>query len=425
MSILRTSLRLLVIVTIFSSAYTQLARSESLPQYHPLKENRVALERPNSARQMAYNVNKKFEGIADRFGNGDLEGAMKSLTTMLEWNLSKYEKAVVYQFMGFVYVQQNKIDEAIDVFSKCVNLNVLSNTQHQSTVFNLASLYGSKEQWDLAISSLMDFYKFEADPASESYIMAGIAYFQKGQPLEALPYITIANIKSLEPKESWLQLELAILFLNKRYDDAVNIVKQLATYWPEKEKYWETMAGAYMEMQKDADALAALNLGYKNNAIEKKETLESLARLSLYLEIPYQAAVIMEENMDAGLIERNEDNLRLLLGAWTSAREFDEAIEVIDVLAPMLNDGKLFIQKAMLLNEKGDWSGIKEATEMALLDDDLENPGDVFILRGMAHTELAEYEEAIDAFTEAIEVGTDSNKRNAEAWIEYVSDRRG
>ena len=119
------------------------------------------------------------------------------------------------------------------------------------------------------------------------------------------------------------------------------------------------MAGAYMEMQKDADALAALNLGYKNNSIEKKETLESLARLSLYLEIPYQAAVIMQENMDAGLIERNEDNLRLLLGAWTSAREFKEAIEVIDVLAPMIEDGSLFIQKAMLLNEMSDWDGIK------------------------------------------------------------------
>ena len=185
------------------------------------------------------------------------------------------------------------------------------------------------------------------------------------------------------------------------------------------------MAGAYMEMQKDADALAALNLGYKNNSIEKKETLESLARLSLYLEIPYQAAVIMQENMDAGLIEKNEDNLRLLLGAWTSAREFKEAIEVIDVLAPMIEDGSLFIQKAMLLNEMSDWDGIKEATEMALLDPNLENPGDVFILRGMAHTELEEYDQAIKSFTEAIEVGTESNKRNAESWIEYVSDRRG
>ena len=212
--------------------------------------------------------------------------------------------------MGFIYVNQNKIDDAIEVFSKCVEYNVLGNTQHQGTLFNIASLYGSKEQWDLAIASLMEFFKYEKDPAAESYIMTGIAYFQQGKPLEALPYITMANLKSLEPKQSWLELELAILFLNKRYDDAINIVKQLATYWPEKEKYWETMAGAYMEMQKDADALAALNLGYKNNSIEKKETLESLARLSLYLEIPYQAAVIMQENMDAGLIERNEDNLR-------------------------------------------------------------------------------------------------------------------
>ena len=150
-----------------------------------------------------------------------------------------------------------------------------------------------------------------------------------------------------------------------------------------------------------------------------------MARLSLYLEIPYQAAVIMQENMDAGLIEKNEDNLRLLLGAWTSAREFKEAIEVIDVLAPMIEDGSLFIQKAMLLNEMSDWNGIKEATEMALLDPNLENPGDVFILRGMAHTELEEYDQAIESFTEAIEVGTESNQRNAESWIEYVSDRRG
>ena len=60
------------------------------------------------------------------------------------------------------------------------------------------------------------------------------------------------------------------------------MVKKLSTYWPEKEKYWETMAGTYMEMQKDADALAALNLGYKNDAISKAETLENLARLNLF-----------------------------------------------------------------------------------------------------------------------------------------------
>ena len=199
--------KLLIVLPLLFGANAEYSISESLPQYHPLREDRVAIERPNSARQMTNNVNKKFEGIADRFGDNDFEGAMENLQKMLSWNLTKYEEAVVYQFMGFIYVNQNKIDDAIEVFSKCVEYNVLGNTQHQGTLFNIASLYGSKEQWDLAIASLMEFFKYEKDPAAESYIMTGIAYFQQGKPLEALPYITMANLKSLEPKQSWLELD--------------------------------------------------------------------------------------------------------------------------------------------------------------------------------------------------------------------------
>ena len=416
-------LKSLVILFLVSTSIVD--ASSQLPIHHPLRADRIAVERPNSSRQFSYNVEKKFQGVSDRFGNGDLDGAMESLRSMMEWNLSKYEKAVVYQFMGFVYVQQNNVDEAIRVFKKVVDLNVLSNSQHQSTQFNLASLYGSQEKWDLAIETLMMFYKFQKEPVSESYIMTGIAYFQKGQPLEALPYIHIANEKALKPKEQWLQLELAILFINKRYDEAIEVVTKLSTYWPEKEKYWETMAGTYMEMQKDADALAALSLGYKNDAISKAETLENLARLNLYLEIPYQAATLIEKNIDRGSIENNEKNLRLLLGAWTAAREFDKAIGVIDILAPLTGEGKLYIQKAMLLNENGDWKGVQDATEKALTDTGLENPGDVYILRGMAETELGNYDQAVESFSQAIELGSETNKRNAEAWIEYVSDRKG
>tara|TARA_Y100000748_G_scaffold303072_1_gene307111 strand:- start:427 stop:1692 length:1266 start_codon:yes stop_codon:yes gene_type:complete len=419
------SLHFKVLFIFFISFSATIDAATNLPIHHPLRADREAIERPNSSRQFSYNVEKKFQGISDRFGAGDLDGALDSLESMLDWNISKYERAVVYQFMGFVFVQQNKIDEAIDVFKRVVDLNVLSNSQHQSTQFNLASLYGSQEKWNLAIETLMKFYMFEKEPVSESYIMTGIAYFQKGQPLEALPYIHIANEKAVKPKETWLQLELAILFINKRYSEAIDVVKKLSTYWPEKEKYWETMAGTYMEMQKDADALAALSLGYKNDAISKAETLENLARLNLYLEIPFQAGTLIEKNIQEGNIENSEKNLRLLLGAWTAAREFNKAIEVIDVLAPITGEGKLYIQKAMLLNENGDWKGVQDATAKALTDEELENPGDVYILRGMAETELGNYEEAIESFTQAMEVGTETNKKNAEAWIDYVADRRG
>jgi hypothetical protein len=44
---------------------------------------------------------------------------------------------------------------------------------------------------------------------------------------------------------------------------------------------------------------------------------------------------------------------------------------------------------------------------------------------GMAQTELEEYDQAINSFEKAVELGTAGNKRNAEAWIEYVTDRKG
>ena len=106
--------------------FTETFSAEKLPSYHPLTEERTALERRSTAPQMNYNVNKKFESVAERFGDGDLEGAMKSLQSMLNWNINDYERAVIYQFMGFVYVQQNNIDMAIEVFRKCTDLDILS-----------------------------------------------------------------------------------------------------------------------------------------------------------------------------------------------------------------------------------------------------------------------------------------------------------
>ena len=106
------------------------ALGEPLPAYHPLKEERVVIERANKTGEFggawSSNVGKKFESVSDYFGNGELEQAMTVLQAMLTWNLSKYERAYVYQFMGFVYVQQNNIEKAIEVFKQCIQLDSLS-----------------------------------------------------------------------------------------------------------------------------------------------------------------------------------------------------------------------------------------------------------------------------------------------------------
>ena len=105
---------------------TPVVLGEPLPAYHPLKEERVVTERANKTSGQfggawSSNVGKKFEAVSDYFGNGELEQAMDILQAMLTWNLSKFERAYVYQFMGFIYVQRNNIDRAIEVFKNAYN----------------------------------------------------------------------------------------------------------------------------------------------------------------------------------------------------------------------------------------------------------------------------------------------------------------
>src|SRR5690606_38710494 len=132
---------------------------------------------------------------------------------------------------------------------------------------------------------------------------------------------------------------------------------------------------------------------------------------------------ILEQEMRRGRVEETEANLELLRSAWTAAREFAKAVEVIDRLAPMADDGEYYMQKAQLLNEQGDWAGIIEATERALEKGGLEQTGAAYVLMGMAYAELGEYGRALEALGRARDFES-AARRNAEAWIEYVRDRQ-
>ena len=79
------NLHLKVMVVLFIGFSAIADAASNLPIHHPLRADRVAIERPNSSRQFSYNVEKKFQGISDRFGSGDLVGAMESLESMLEY----------------------------------------------------------------------------------------------------------------------------------------------------------------------------------------------------------------------------------------------------------------------------------------------------------------------------------------------------
>lgn len=373
---------------------------------------------------MSESAYKRLTQIHEFMGNGELDEALKRLNSLKNSRLSDYENALVLQTYGFIYAQQGEYGAAIDAFEACLALDALSNIAQQGMLYSLAGLYGSEGRFQDAINVMSEWFKYAQEPVpANAYMLVGSSYSELDDYAKALPYVMEAIKRSEEPKESWYQLALAINFERGDFTEAARLLREMIVFWPNRPRNWEMLSSAYMELKQDQNALATLMLAYQKGLIQEENKLLNLVKMNMFMEIPFEGGRILEEEMNNGRIEKTQANLELLLSAWTSAREFDKAIAVIDVLAPMVGSSDYYWQRAQLFNEKANWPEVISSVTQALERGGLKRPGEAYVLMGMAHSELGEFDRAIAAFEQAKKHGDDA-RRNATAWIDYVNDRR-
>ena len=412
----------LLVLAPLAAAQTDLG---NLPQWHPLRADRVAEEREEPPASMSESFYRRLSRTHELLDEDNLTDALDLMDRIRTDRLSDYEAAQLYQTYGFVYSQMERESEAFEAFEKCLELDALPTMVQQGIVYSVAGYYSGEERFEESNNTLMRWFRFEAEPRSEAYILMGANFAQQEMMQDALPYVIRANELAEAPNESWRNLQLAIHVELRQVPEAIELLKENIGIWPDKLRFYQVLSGLYMEVNNDEGALSALTIPWYRGMLDTESDILSLTRLNLYLENPARAGEVLSQAMERGHVEENFDNLRLLLNAWTMAREMDRAVDAIDKLAELADDGEFFHRKAMLLNETGDWDGVVNSCRRALEKGGLENPGEVWILQGVALAELRRFDEAIEAFESAKRDGSDNIRRNANAWIGYVRDRTG
>ena len=397
----------------------------NLPQWHPLRADRAAEEREEPSASMSESFYRRLSRTHELLDEDNLTEALDLMDRIRTDRISDYEAAQLYQTYGFVYSQLEREEEAFAAFEKCLELDALPTFVQQGIVYSVAGYYAGEERFEDSNSTMLRWFRYEAEPQSEAYILMGANFAQQERMRDALPYVIRANELAEEPNESWRNLQLAIHVELRQVPEAIELLKENIGIWPDKLRFYLVLSGLYMEAENDEGALSALIIPWHRGMLETEPDILSLTRLSLFLENPARAGEILSQAMERGYVEENSENLRLLLSSWTMAREMDRAVDTIDKLAQLSDDGEFFHRKAMLLNESGDWEGVVDSCSRALEKGGLENPGEVWILQGVALAELRRFDEAIEAFENAKREGSDNIRRNANAWIGYVRDRTG
>ncbi|HKY90342.1 MAG TPA: tetratricopeptide repeat protein, partial [Nevskiaceae bacterium] len=337
---------------------------------------------------------------------------------------NEYEKAVAYYNLGFAYSSKNDLGGAARAFQKALDQNSLPQTQHEQLQYNLGQIYVANGQFDDGIATLNQYMDEACAPVpAEAHIFLANAYAEKKRFRDALPQIDQALSKAKQPKESWLQLKLALNYELKDYRACATTLIQLIGMVPDKPDYWKQLSSMFFEMKEDAESLAVLALAERQGFIEKPNEIRNLYNVYMVMDLPFKAGNLMQDAIDKGKVPADEKNLESLANAWINAREADKAEASLKKLATMSDRGEYYFRLGSIYGDNERWKESKEMLEKALGKGGLKRPGEAWMRIAVANYNLKEIQSAIAALNKAS--GYDESRKQAVEWKRALEAEMG
>jgi len=359
------------------------------------------------------------------------EEALEELNRLLDRrgdSMKPFDKASVLQVRGSAHVNLDNMDRAAEDFAAALDLNALPENQEDRLRFNLAQLYFVGERYEEAIELFETWMAGEdVNVTDTAYFMLAASYYNLDQYEPALEPARNAIDSADEPDRRYYEL-LNILFSNLDMTaERTELLEEMVEIWPGRLGYWKQLSSLYLDQGDQFKSFNALETAYVNGLLEDESDIVLLAQYYSTFDNPHRGAQLIEEEMEAGRVERTVDNLELLSQLWSQAREHDKAIPVLREAARLSDEGELSFRlgQSLLADEKNEEA--EQALEMALekggLDD--ETTADAWMLLGNARFnqadpgDRAQREAADEAFARAEQYAV--TRRQAADWRRYIS----
>ena len=341
-------------------------------------------------------------------------------------SMNSYELAMMYNFYGFIYYNDEQYDKAMDSFALVVEQQPIPESFELSTLFSLAQLNLMQGRFAESIEYLNRWESLNTGKIPpKNWVIKAQAYYQNKQYAEAETFITQAienqEAEGMLPDEGWLILQRAIFYELKQPRKVKDVLVKMIKLYDEP-KYWIQLAGMYGELGEEKNQLAIMEAAYQQGFVEKGADVFNLAQLYYYHRVPYKGALLMEQAIDEGTLEKNLRNLKFLGQSWTLAKENDKAVPALMAAAELADDGELDAQVAQILLNMERWDDAIAAAQRAVEKGDLRNPGTVYLVMGMAHFNKKEYALALNQLAEAEKHS--SSRGMAKQWLQFVNGEK-
>ncbi|TLX51804.1 hypothetical protein CWC31_04240 [Pseudoalteromonas ruthenica] len=382
-------------------------------------------KRVPALRDKVYSQLARAQKLAD---DGDVKGGLAALDSVKERasSMNSYEKAMMYNFYGFIYYNENRLGEAIDAFENVVAQTDIPESLTLSTLFSLAQLSMANDDYQGVIDYLTRWDKVNTKAQPDSYyVLKSQAYYQMSQYQDALAAINtaiaLAEKDGKTPKENWLVLQRALYYSLQQPEQVVAVIEKMIALY-NKPEYWLQLSGMYGEVGREKEQLATIEAAYQQGFVTSKSDLRNLAQVYMFNGLPYKAAKVMKTAQAKGVVADNIKNNAFIAEAFVQAKEERKSLAYFKKAAKQSQEGIYDQRLAEVHLNLEQYAEAADAARAALEKGGLQHESNAYVALGMAQFNLQNFDASILAFEQA-----EKHKRSerlAQQWIKYVKNEK-
>ena len=436
--LLTTAFTLLVTLTANKSFAEETAKDKSAATENVKKQSYRASKKVPAMRNRVYAQLARAQQLADE---GDKIEGFEVLDQVKERvdSLNSYERAMLFNFYGFMYYGNEDIALAVDSFNKVIAEKTIPDSLIISTLYSLAQLSMQQQDYKAALGYLTQWRDINGkDLTSNQEMLFAQVYYQDKDFVNTLMHIeqavSLVEAKNKLPKENWLILQRATYYELKQPEQVTKVMENLVRLY-DKPQYWLQLSSMYGETGHEDKQMAVMEAAYQAGYVSKSSDILTLSQLYLFHGAPVKAANLLANAIDKGEVDPVERNLDLLSRAYLSAKEDEKAIKVLMQLSDLVEQGKYdaLLAQTFLNNEQWQLTityAAKAITKAAHLSkaENINNDkstkavasylGNMYLATGMAQFNLKNFQQSLSAFSNAgKQVKT---KKAAQQWVKYV-----
>ena len=273
------------------------------------------------------------------------EAAVSSLRDLIgKTDLNPYERSTIYQMIGQYSYELGQSEAAQKAFENALNAGGLLPTEVDNIKVVVAQLMIGNGQFREGSERLEGYLNSGGQKKAQYVDLLVNGWIQAEDYKRALPWAeTWFDVAAPKQRKHFDLMNFLYNNLGQPARQA-DIVKQMIDRWPDDKALWESWASMLANGGRERDAFEVTKIMYLKGMLTTEPELLKVVQYYSFYDMPFQAAQILELEMEASRISQAPDHLKKLSGLYRQAREYKRAIPILENAASLSGEAATFAE---------------------------------------------------------------------------------